>query len=113
MIAHVHRKQYAEALEVALKYDMDTDIIYKEKYEASKRTLPADSVRSELEPIKDLKWKINACLNIISESQDAQFAHYTYGLELTNSAEGKLFVAQRRRILSALDKLHTVTTCFI
>lgn len=81
MGVHIKHEEYGTALSLAKVYGLDTDLVYKARWEKS--DLDSASVRDNLGKIEDRKWVITECIDRVMKSAEAMRALLQYGLKET------------------------------
>jgi hypothetical protein len=81
MGVHIKHEEYGTALSLAKLYDLDTDLVYKARWEKS--DLDSASVQDNLGKIEDWRWVITECIDRVMKSAEAMKALLQYGLKET------------------------------
>ncbi|XP_026806626.1 neuroblastoma-amplified sequence-like [Rhopalosiphum maidis] len=120
LMKKIQEKQYDDALQLALKYNLDKDLVYKHQWCNS--SVLEETINNILSKVSDKQWIVHECCNRVSETLIGAKQLIAYGLEITDfsaylsiesentgtfSQEGKEFIISRLKLLNYLDKLTT------
>ncbi|KAL5242667.1 hypothetical protein ACI65C_010077 [Semiaphis heraclei] len=120
LMKKIQEKQYEDALQLALNYNLDKDLVYKHQWCNS--SVIEESINNILSKVSDKQWIVHECCNRVSETLIGAKQLIAYGLEITDfsaylsiesentstfSQEGKEFIVSRLKLLNYLDKLTT------
>ncbi|XP_050419826.1 NBAS subunit of NRZ tethering complex-like [Adelges cooleyi] len=123
LIKKIQLKEYEEALDLAIQYDLDKDLVYKHQWRDS--LVLEDTITGILSKVSDKKWIVQECCYRVSDSLLGAKQLLEYGLEITDfsaylnietgncktsdsiSEMGKEFVTSRLKLLEYTDKLST------
>uniref|UniRef100_A0A2S2QXA3 Neuroblastoma-amplified sequence n=1 Tax=Sipha flava TaxID=143950 RepID=A0A2S2QXA3_9HEMI len=120
LMKKIQKKEYEDALQLALKYNLNQDLVYKHQWCNS--SVLEETINNILSKVSDKQWIVNECCNRVSETLTGAKQLIAYGLEITDfsaylnidpenlstfSQEGKEFIVSRLKLLNYLDKLST------
>ncbi|VVC25640.1 WD40/YVTN repeat-like-containing domain,WD40-repeat-containing domain,Neuroblastoma-amplified sequence [Cinara cedri] len=120
LMKKIQEKQYEDALQLALKYNLNKDLVYKHQWCNS--TVLEQTINNILSKVSDKQWIVHECCNRVPETLIGAKQLIAYGLEITDfsaylniesentstfSQTGKEFIISRLKLLNYLDKLTT------